>query len=125
MPSAVIKKAKVFEDGGAQCMARIVGQSAAYITQASLTSITCKVFSRDGTNVSTPTITISTSVFDTLQTDDRWDEDSTGYNFRHTVAASVLTTGNETYRIEYKFTPVSGEVFFVVFELSTINVLTS
>ncbi len=122
-------KGKIWEDGGAQLMARVVGQSAANITQASLTSIACKIFDLDGatptTAVDTSTLTVSSVVYDTLQTDARWTTDTTGYNFRHAPAYTIFTTGGHRYRIEYKFTPVSGDPFFVVFQLQSQEVLTS
>lgn len=119
--AAVITKGESFEDQGVTLMARIVGNAATNITQATLTSITYTVVDKaDPTTliVSGSAVTISSSVFDTLQTDARWTADSTGYNFRHTVAASVISTGERTYRIEYKFTPTSGEVFYAVFEIT-------
>ena len=58
-------------------------------------------------------------MFDTLQTDSRWSEDDTGYNFRHTVGASVFSEANHHYEIEYVFTPASGEVYAVVFRTMT------
>lgn len=129
MQPAETTKAIIWEDGGAQCMARVSGQDGAAITQASLSSITCKVFdistsTPDGV-VATPTVTISTSVFDTLQTDARWTKDSTGYNFRHSLAASVFATGDHVYRVEYKLAPTSGEAFWLAFELYSKALRTS
>ena len=120
MASATVTKATVFEDGGAQCMARIVGNDAANITQASISSIAMSVFDAvaGGSAISTRAPVVASTVFDTLQTDARWSTDSTGYNFLDTVLASELPTGGMTYRVEYKFTPASGQVFFVVFELT-------
>ena len=122
-------KASVWEDAGATCLARMVGNAGTSVTQASLTSITCKVFDLSSatptTSIATPTVTISSAVYDTLQTDSRWTVDSTGYNFLFTVAASILTTGDHRYRVEFKFTPTSGEVFFTVFELYAQAVSTS
>lgn len=129
MPSANITRAEIFEDGGCQCLARVVGNAGTAITQASLTAITAKVFDLDSTTpdtaVATPTVTISSAVFDTLQTDDRWDADDTGYNFKFEVAASAFSTGGRRYRIEFLFDPTSGENFWVVFEVTARNVRTS
>ena len=129
MASSDITKATVWEDGGATCLARVLGNAGTAITQASLTSIGCKVFDLNSTTpetaVSTPTVTIASAVFDTLQTDARWTVDSTGYNFLFVIAASVLTTGDHRYRVEFKFTPASGEVFWLVYELHAQAVSTS
>lgn len=126
--SATITKGVSFEDQGATLMARVVGNDAAAITQATISTITYTVIDRRDPStkiVDASSLTVSAVVFDTLQTDDRWSTDETGYNFRHTVPASVLSGGEKRYRIEYKFTPSSGEVFFCVFEITTEAIYTS
>lgn len=126
MATATIHSFTVFEGSGATLMARVQGNDGQNIKQADLTAITCKVFDKtDATNVATPSITVSAVIFDTLQTDDRWTVDVTGYNFRHEQLASVFSGGGRIYRIEYKFDPGSGEDFFVIFEGTTIPVFTS
>jgi hypothetical protein len=124
--------ATVWEDTGATCLGRFVGQDAAAITQASLTSIAYKVYNLDSatptTATATGTLTIASVVYDTLQTsDDRWTVDSTGFNFLDTTAgaAANLATGDQRYRIEYTFTPASGEVFKGVFEPSVRAIIGS
>jgi len=115
------------EDADATVLARITartGSGAAtgvagegnWLEQADISSITCKVFDRSsdtpGTEIATPTVTVSTSVVDTPVTATTlWTKDSTGYNFIHDVAASNFPTGNHTYRIEYTVTLVGGAVF--------------
>ena len=70
-------------------------------------------------------LTVADVVFDALQTDGRWTLDATGYNFLHTVAASVFTTP-ATYRIEYKVTLAGGAVVFLgPFEIKVEDVWTS
>lgn len=127
--SAGVIKGTVIEDGGATMLARVVGHSGAAITQASLTSISYKVFDLDGTTPDTAilsgTATVSSVVFDTLQTDSRWSEDSTGFNFAHALAVTAFPSGDHRHRIEYLFTPASGAVFFVLFEVAAIDVRTS
>jgi hypothetical protein len=127
MPTPVIERAIVFEDGAATCMARIRGADGALITIVSISTITCKVFNLrvGGAATATPTVTVATAVFDALQTDPRWTKDATGYNYRHVIAASILSGPNQVYRIEYLFTPASGEPFFVLYEITTIPVFTS
>lgn len=117
MPTVGSTKAFVWEDSGASFMARVVGNDAANITQASITGITCKVFDSSGTSVATPSITVANVVFDTLQTDARWTVDGTGYNFLHAMPDTVFTTGGETYTVEYMFDPASGSDFPCVYEV--------
>ncbi len=68
---------------------------------------------------------VATAVFDTLQTDARWTEDSTGYNFRDDLAATKLPSGSTAYRVEYLFSPTVGEDWYVVFELTALDLLGS
>lgn len=113
-----------FEGSSIQLMARVTGNDGSAINQATLDSITCKVFdSITGSEISTPTVTIADTVFDTLQTDSRWTKDSTGYNFLHALPASALVDGSKSYRVEYKFTPASGEAWYVVFAVKTIEIM--
>lgn len=109
---------QVIEDSACTILARVYGNAGTAITQSALASITCKVFDVDSstpdTAVAAPTVTIASSVFDTLQTDARWTQDTTGFNFAHVLAASIFTTGDHYYRAEYLFTPSSGEVFRLV-----------
>ena len=118
-----------WEDGGSTNLSRVYGAAGAAITQASLSTITYAVFDLQSatpdTSVDDGSVTISTSVFDTLQTDGIWTKDDTGYNFKHTIAATVPSTANHVYRTEYLFTPVSGQPFWVVFEALTKKVRTS
>jgi hypothetical protein len=101
------------EHSPATVLARVYGLAGTAITQASLSAIACSVYDLDSatpnTAVATPTVTIVSSVFDTLQTGGAWDKDSTGYNFSHTIGKAVFTSGGHRYKAEYKFTPTSGD----------------
>ena len=120
------KRASIWEDGGAFLMGRVLGNDGVYITQAVVSSITYLVHDiTAGADVTSGSVTISTTIFDTLQLDDRWTEDDIGYNFGVAVSASWFATPDHTYRVEYKFTPSSGQVFWVVFELTTSAIYTS
>ncbi len=119
--AAEVAKAFVWEDSGAALMARVVGNAATAITQATVTSIDRKVYDLDS---ATPTVatdektlTVSTVVFDALQTDGRWTVDSTGYNLLDAVDDDIFTTGGHRYRVEYVVEPSTGAKFHLVFEL--------
>jgi len=110
----------VWERSGVSLMARIVGQDAQNITQSALVSISFKIFDLAVPEAakSSGTLTVSSVVFNTLQTDTRWTKDATGYNFRHDVGATAFSGGTKDWRIEYLFTPSGGAApFWVVFEL--------
>lgn len=112
--TAIIVKDSVFEDTGNVFMARVKGIDGNYILQADLSSITYAVFNMttgSAVAVINDTVTISTAVFDTLQTDGIWTWDTTGYNFLHVMPATAFPTGGNVYAVEYTFTPASGPVF--------------
>lgn len=125
---ATIGKGTVFEDGAASFMARVAVGSGVNMVQADISSIACEVFDSTGTSVATPAVVVADSVFDTLQTDARWnpDVDTTGYNFRYDMPATTFTTGGR-YRVEFMFSPVAGaqDNFPVVFNVSAYALLAS
>ena len=124
--AANVEKGVAFEDTGVALMAR-VQIAGANAEQADVTSITWKAFDTADTSTvaASGTLTVADVVFDTLQTDGRWTRDTTGYNFRHNLAASVLVGGGKTYRIEHAWTPASGEVFHTVYEIDTEKLYSS
>ena len=112
MATIIPQAISVYEGSGASFMARIKGNAGTDITIASMTSIACTVYNSISlASVATPTVTVATSVFDTLQTDARWDTDSTGYNFRHDLPPTAFPDGDVQCQIEYLFTPASGDAF--------------
>jgi hypothetical protein len=124
IPTDVLK-VNIWEDTGLWVAARIRGNAAALITQASLTTITYAVYdvtvrANPGLILAATPLTISAVVFDTLQTTDaRWNNsggDATGYNFAHAIGSTVFPSGDHVYRIEYYFTPASGAQFAFVVE---------
>ena len=125
---ATIGKGTVFEDGASSFMARVAVGSGVNMVQSDITSIACEVFNSLDASVATPAVTVSTSVHDTLQTDARWvpDVDSTGYNFRFDMPATVFATGGR-YTVEFMFTPTTGaqDNFPVVFKVAAQAVLAS
>ncbi len=105
---------QVFQNSSAAFASRIRGDDGALITQAATTSIACTV--SDLTTgaaivVITPAVTVSISVFDTLQTDASWTKDATGYNFRHVMPATAFPTAGHVYDVEYTGNPTSGPAF--------------
>lgn len=106
-------------------MARVYGTDAALLTQADLTSVVLTVRDKADSAVnigaSPYTLTIASVVFDTLQTDALWTEDSTGYNFKYVTLAAQIPDGALTYRFEYVFTTTSSEVIPLIVEVPTVN----
>jgi len=108
--------AKVWESTGLFLMARVLGNNGTAITQASISSIRLTSFQMPGGEQAyTAPLTVSTVVFNTLQTSDpRWTDDTTGYNFAATVPAAAFPVGDVSYRVEAVLTPVSGDPIAVV-----------
>lgn len=118
-------KATVFEDGVAICMARVVGADGSNITQASVDTIKLYVHDADDAEVIGETaVTVASAVFDTLQTDARWTYDDQGYNFRYTVPATAFPTAG-THYVEFKITDTSGNVFWLAFDCTALEIRAS
>lgn len=121
-------------------MARIRGAGGQHLTQASLSSIAYAVRNlTEGTTDSTGTFTVSSTVFDNLQTGDpRWTKDAVGYNFLGTIDAGAFDdvavadadapvpyeVTPRRYRVAVRFRPTAGATadFVVPFEFSPIPV---
>ena len=120
------KRASIYEDSGAFLMGRVLGNSGALITQSDISSITYYIWDITGNvEITSGSLTVSSVVFNSLQLDDRCTEDDIGYNFGYAAPASWFAAPDHTYRIEVKFTPSSGQVFFAVFEIITSAIYTS
>lgn len=122
MPStATVWQFKTMEDSGCSIMGRVVlPATAAYITQAAFGTITVSYRRIDGTGpVTTTSLTVSSVVYDTLQTTARlWTKDSIGFNFKWDAAATIFTQGNGRYAVTFLFTPSSGAAFKVPCEVN-------
>lgn len=121
-----ILQAFVWEDGSCYLMARLLGHAGTVATRASISSVAVHAFDQDSSNDQTLSTapTVASVVYDTLQTtalDPRWTKDSTGYNFGYTVPASAFPTGGHSYRVEVTLTPLSGEPFYVGYDLQAIE----
>jgi hypothetical protein len=132
--SSTPTRATIYEDTAITCMARIMGDDAAPIVTADVTSITLKTFLNYGTTATTTTVieSFTNIIFDTLQgsvavPDARWTKDTTGYNFRYQIPESVFDTGDSTYRCEFLFDLTDGSQpdLFVIFSVDTVEVLST
>lgn len=108
----------VYEDSTFSVMSRfeIDGSNA---TQAGCSSIQIKGWDTldfDSTVLSAA-LTVSSVVFDTLQTDGRWGVDATGYNFRYDVADTICVTAGSIYRFEAVVETSGGSLPPIVWEV--------
>jgi len=122
-----------FEDAPIALMDRVKSIAGAYVTQASLSTITYRVdeyasqedaeTTTGGTVITAATsLTISAVIFDTLQTAAPWDSaaDSTGYNFRLDLAGTHRPNGGKWHRVEIVITPSSGGAYPLVWIIETL-----
>lgn len=125
--SAVTVIGECFEDQPSPNMGYVTGPTGAALDQADISSISYSVFERDtGTVVlSSTSLTVSSVIFDTLQTPAIWTRDDTGYNFRHDAPATTMPHGGRWYKFEYKFNLASGGAVYAVFEVYVKKLLTS
>lgn len=118
---------------GVALMARIRGQAAALLTQASLTSIGWTLTDlATGLVVTSGTFAVAAVVFDALQVQDgSWTKDSAdspgpdgawGYNFRGIIPAANFTASGDRFQVDVAFTPATGEPFRVPFQFATVKV---
>jgi hypothetical protein len=132
MADAIDIYGTAFKNGSATLLARVVGHSGANIVPADLSTVHYTVYLLDDQDPDSRTavanhtnvaITVADCVFGTLQTDPIWTVDTTGYNFRHALSVSAhqaFTIAGRNYLVEYRLTPVVGEVIIVRFRLNII-----
>jgi len=101
MPTeAVLQSTDIWKGNPAVCLARCRVEDGTYLTQADLSSVDYVVYDLDAGSAQTGSDSISPDdcVYDTLQTDDIWTKDTTGYNLKLTLPASCFPTGSHRYR---------------------------
>ena len=116
----------VYEDSTFSLMARFEVDGA-NAEQADCSSITMKAWATSDfdSTVLSESLTVASVVFDTLQTDGRWSEDTTGYNFRYDVADSICTTPGTVYRFEAVVTTSNGKLPPMVWEVLCLHTRSS
>lgn len=142
MNGAAVIRGLVNEDGTFSCLARVCSLDGSgeeqspgegpVLLPADVASVTCKVFdlgADEGTSggdevLPAPAVSVAASVLGTLRTAG-WRGDRVGYNFRHDLGPAYCADPGEFRAVEYKFTTVSGGVFFVKFMPETRGVRTS
>lgn len=107
---------KAWESTPLTMLARIQN-AGANITQAGIASISYAVKNAAGTATSSGTLTVASVVYDTLQTGARWTKDNTGYNFLGTLPAACFPAAGLHYA-ELKFTDASGNIFWIVVDVT-------
>jgi hypothetical protein len=106
---------------------RIVNVDNTVIVTSDISSISIKVFDVDTATPDTAIVSTSvgtTCVYARLQTDGHWKDDygnfvdTLGYNFRHLIPATAFPRDSRHVRVEYTFTPSTGDAFPIPQEFS-------
>ena len=127
--SIIAIQGNAIEEASTIVKAKLTDHGGTLLLQADFTSIHYEAWNMDASPVNqvkvATALNVANVVFDTLQTDARWTADATGYNFLHAMPATAFPTGKHTYKVEYKVTPASGAVFWLVFEGFAEEIITS
>ncbi len=126
---AIIGKVEILEGESVPLLSRVRAYDGGYLIQADVSSIAYQVDDLDDPTAtgSTGSLLASNVIFDTLQTGNLWTEDSTGYNFAWTPAASLfvgatIAGGTKVYRVEVKITPAaSSNKIMLVWLVEVLN----
>lgn len=122
----------VFRNGSAILLARVVGADGSAIAQADLSSAMYTIYALDDedldaaipvTGHTAASVEVASLIYDALQTDDLWDVDDTGYNFKHVLDVSLyqaFEVAGVAYRIKFELTPTSGQVILVRFRVAVL-----
>jgi len=121
-----------FKHGSVTLLARIVGAGGANIVPPDISAIRYTVYLLDDQDPDSRTavtghtdvlLSVSAVLLGSLQTDPRWTVDATGYNFCHVLDVSAhpaFTIAGRRYLVEYRLTPVVGQVIVVRFRINVI-----
>lgn len=132
MPDAADIQGAVFKNGSATLLARVIGADGSPIQKADIRSAryTVALVDEDELDAQTPVaghtnvaVSVAALVYDALQTDDLWDVDSTGYNFKHVLNVTshqAFASAGRVYLVTFTLTPTSGQPILVRFRVHAI-----
>lgn len=110
----------VWEGSTPVILARVQGIAGTNVTQASLSTLKYHVRnSSDVEVIASTALTIASIIFDAVQTDSGWDEDATGFNFKHQLGAASLPEAAEIYTVVYQFVDTAGAIWYMDADLTT------
>lgn len=122
----------VFKNGSATLLARVVGAGGTPVTQADVASARYSVYLLDDNDpdAATPVaghtavaVDVASLIHDSLQVDDLWDVDDTGYNFKHVLdvsAQQAFAVAGRSYRVVFELVPAAGQIILVRFRVHAI-----
>jgi hypothetical protein len=117
----IVVKGRIIAESGAVLLARVQDSQGNNLTNATTSGIVVNVYNAETATLSTTLPSQATTIYDTLQSSAIWTQDAIGYNVSIAVPGSAWPTA-ATYRVEAIVTPVSGDSYFLLWELYAINV---
>ncbi len=124
--------ANAFKNGSVTMLARVVGADGSVIVQADISSAKYSVYLLDDQDADSRTaitghaavaLVVATVIFNTLQTDELWTVDDTGYNFRQVLdisANQAFAVAGRRYLLEVTLTPAAGQIILIRFRFNVI-----
>jgi len=132
MPEFADTYGPVPKNGTVTLLDRAVGWGGSEITQSDISAVEYSIYLLDPNDADSrevvtghdgESLNVADVIYDTLQTDGTWTEDSDGYNFAHTPEVDTndaFTIAGREYLVEYWLTPASGQAFPLRFRLNCI-----
>ncbi len=123
---------EVFKNGSVALLARVVGADGSQVLRAGIASASYTVYLLDDsdpdaaapvTGHASVSVDAASLLYDSLQNDDLWDVDETGYNFKHILDVSThqaFTIAGRNYGVVFALIPISGQAILVRFRLHAI-----
>ncbi len=122
----------VIAGGSVVTMARLEAIDGTPIDPTAIASVRYSIHERDpcAADAETPvaghedrSISPSSVLYATLQTDAAWDHDAEGYNFRYeidTTAAPAFANPGKKYKVRYEVTPSGGQPILFRYQIEAI-----
>uniref|UniRef100_A0A6M3L2R4 Uncharacterized protein n=1 Tax=viral metagenome TaxID=1070528 RepID=A0A6M3L2R4_9ZZZZ len=122
----------VLKNGTRRFMARLLTWEGVVAVAADIDAAEYTVYALDDDDEDSQTpvtghegvdLDVASVVFDTLQTDDRWKADTTGYNFAHTIDVGSYTAfavRGTRYLVEFILTPAAGQAIRLAYRPKAI-----
>lgn len=127
MPTTeLVTKGKIIENSAVILTSRLINaNTGSPIVPANVSSINLEVWdttSADGTEVGTAVDLDPADVILPSLNTGYLSDDPTGYNLRIDLSGDNFPDGGKVYRVEVKVTPTTGDPWYRLWELTTLNV---
>lgn len=103
-----------YQDSAVTVLARIANLDGTAAQVSDIATITANIVDMNlQSSTGTPTVSVASTISDTLNTGESWSFDDVGFNFAFEIAGTNFPNAS-TYQIEITVTPVDGDPFVIV-----------